>query len=152
MLNSPTTVSKVIYIQTVSLNFTKNKALQLLAQMFHLSHNSHILIFYCLTMNLVLSYENNDLFHFYPFWGGGIRKQLKTFHHFTCWLQSLCHCHFNDLFIDSVRGWIYFNKYTAVWQTAFGLTECFIRMDKIDRRGRGGFKKTEDGRKDIHLW
>lgn len=72
-------------------------------------------------------------------------KLWKTFHCFTRVVSnrvySLCHCQFNDLFIDSVRGWICFNKYTAVWQTVFGPTECFIRMDKIDWRGEGESRK-----------
>lgn len=46
------------------------------------------------------------------------KRNISLFH--LCVFQnsvySLCHCHFNDLFINPDRSWIYFNKYTAVWQ------------------------------------
>lgn len=47
-------------------------------------------------------------------------RKKSTEHFIICVVSdrvySLCHYRFNDLFINPVRGWIYFNKYTVAWQ------------------------------------
>ena len=101
-----------------------------LAHMFHSSNNSHNILVVSY-LHRTPKYENNLFCEFFIildrkvplkifFTSTEISIKKGTFHYFIFVVSnrvySLCHCRFNDLFMNPVRGWIYFNKYTAVWQ------------------------------------
>lgn len=71
------------------------------------------------------------------------------------WVSSFCHCRTDDLFKNSVRGWICFGRYNSVTSLRFAPTEFFIRLGKRHRkwkRGRTAIKTTQTEVETTYAW